>query len=114
MKIDVTPFALAGSVDGLLSDFTQELEKITQGGLSLTKIDLDERAGTPGTFDYKLTCWDGRKWKQTLRLDGSAQIWHTFDVTDEFLLAEFAAFRPMRDLLEQFIHQGCTKLKVDF
>ena len=114
MKIDVSPYSLMGAVGELLSDFTGELEKIIHGGLNLTKIELDERAGTPLTYDYKLTCADGRKWKQTLRLDGSNQVWHTFDVTDEFMLTEFASFRTMRDMLERFIHYGCTKIKVDF
>ena len=115
MKIDVLPFDMGGAVDGLLSDFIHELEKIVQSGLPLNKIECILQPAPPdGLYKYKLVCADGRKWEQTLKIDASGDIWHTFNVNDIFLLSEFASFRAMRDLLEQFIHLGLTSLKVDF
>ena len=97
-----------------MSDFVKELEQIVHSGLLLSKLEMVARPATPSIYDYEMTCTDGRIWTQVLRKDLSGVIWYTFAVGDEFLLAEFSLFRPMRTVLERFILLGCTTLEVTF
>lgn len=64
----------------------------------LGKLKLTQDANEPTEYEYEFTALDGRKWQQRFRADSIDPLMN-FDVSDYWRVSEFAAHRPVRDLL---------------
>ena len=114
MKIELLPFSFAGPVQSWCSLLVTELEKVNQSGLVLDKLEMNVNVSNPNIFDFKIVASGGRQWIETITKDTSNVLWHSFNVNDAWLRAEYTSFRVIRDLMETFVLLGITKLKVDF
>ena len=65
-----------------------------------------------GAYPYEITLTDGRKWKQEVIFDAgnlTAEPHMTFDVKDEWRVSEFAAHRPIRDIVVRMVQRHGLK-----
>jgi hypothetical protein len=85
----------------------------------LESIKIDFVPGPPpGHYNYTIETVDNRSWEQEFSFAGgnlTAPAQMTFHTTDKWKLEEFAAQRPIRDILLDFItKRGATKITLNW
>lgn len=109
------PVYVTEATPKLLIDFCKSMHNI----VPLEKIEVKFIAGPPpGKYEYTIKTVDNRLWRQEFSFPGGVltnPVDMTFDVNDKWKLNEFAAQRPIRDLLlDLIVKRGATKITLDW